>query len=525
MFSACIQRTIDNDKSDQGSPRAATALEFFQRFPSMLPCLLSELADAMRFGVLCDVRGWPVSVYEIKEKPAGSERDGMRRAQKGSLYPLLLLLSKLRTDPSSLHLLASVDTSPSSDSLHTSVCGALSLSASIFLFLPLIKACLSLPEHRIRDRAAAALSSLTPLYDVPQAVADVLSGTLSKTGLNNTNLIHGSMLMALRMLEGLKKTLLLITPPADANTSAETSENSDVKEGEEFAARTLRLLLPLFAELITSLSASRFLCPGIIRVLVEMLRVASSLNGRTVYLGRDSSISPSSSPNLIGISYFSLLGMARDLLIGSCRLALRFVFMEKKIGAHKILTLPPYEPWLWREAAKELVCSSVLMHLLNAEDEEVEEACTDNDDPFTAPSLSSMLQWLDHSVSELREGVLLGLEEALDELEGVGDRSAATSLVLLQIKAEDVIPDLSNDSFTQHPTSLMGILLRLACREKEVHLTISFFYYYYFILFYFYFFNVFFFSFYSASNFVHLHFFALQISSTCATICASLFFD
>ena len=63
VFSSVVQRAVDNDKNESGGARAATASEFFQRFPSLFLFLLTELGNITGHKIICS-SGWPDSVID-----------------------------------------------------------------------------------------------------------------------------------------------------------------------------------------------------------------------------------------------------------------------------------------------------------------------------------------------------------------------------------------------------------------------------------------------------------------------------
>jgi hypothetical protein len=48
-----VQRTVDNDKRESGGIRAATASDYFHRFPSLFPFLLSGEFTCCIINVSC----------------------------------------------------------------------------------------------------------------------------------------------------------------------------------------------------------------------------------------------------------------------------------------------------------------------------------------------------------------------------------------------------------------------------------------------------------------------------------------
>jgi thyroid adenoma-associated protein len=53
VFSSVVQRTVDNDKRESGGIRAATASDYFHRFPSLFPFLLSGELTCCLINVSC----------------------------------------------------------------------------------------------------------------------------------------------------------------------------------------------------------------------------------------------------------------------------------------------------------------------------------------------------------------------------------------------------------------------------------------------------------------------------------------
>lgn len=97
VFASVIQRSVDNDKNESGGPRAATGFEFFQRFPSLYFFLLKRLGYITGYIIECK-NGWPVRVIK-NELTVSADNHGRGSHQGGlhpSLYPILLLLSKMR---------------------------------------------------------------------------------------------------------------------------------------------------------------------------------------------------------------------------------------------------------------------------------------------------------------------------------------------------------------------------------------------------------------------------------------------
>jgi hypothetical protein len=172
VFAAVVQRALDNEKNDSGGARAATTLEFFSRFPGLFPFLLSELAAVTGYEVEFK-SSWPHAVRRTASSPPVSTGSG--RVAKGShqgglhpsLYPILLLLSKLRAA-----MTGALPLTPKQEQVAETkgLC-----EANVALFIPLIESCRGEEVQQVRFMAARALTALIPLQSVPQKASSVVA--------------------------------------------------------------------------------------------------------------------------------------------------------------------------------------------------------------------------------------------------------------------------------------------------------------------------------------------------------------
>eukprot|EP01034_Spumella_vulgaris_P032821 gene32821-40513_t len=356
VFSAVVQRAVDNDKNDSGGASAATAVEFFQRFPSLFPFLLQELAKVTSFSVVSRDE-WPVAI--APDNASASVIQQGHNEVHPSLYPLLLLLSKLRA--------AMVSSAPAA----VEVSGdkqTQTLFADISLFVPLVESCSPQKVQQVRVMAAKALVALVPLREVPTKATVILSGLIEKLQLQSearvsANEIHGSLLLVFEMLQGLHRHVC-VSSVSNRDFFAELQE-------EIFSG-----VLPRLAQAVNLLASNR--CPPLHLVLLRSARIARDLLQ-------------------VSAEYSAA---ANDILLKQSRNVLISVIPAASNG--EIVTLSPllYEPVLWREALTDLVG-----HSLNT--------TTSSDHKL---SVADILSLLDSTVSEVREGALLGFKKAIDSL-------------------------------------------------------------------------------------------------------------
>lgn len=149
-------------RNESGGARAATAADFFQRFPSLFLFLLTELGNITGYSIQCR-SAWPDKVIsnaslatsgiteeKEKEKEKGEKEDSRGSHEGGlhpSLYPILLLLSKMRP--------------AAEESPHTVVtdAGVASRQADISLFVPLVESCRGQQSQKVQRYCTASSAS------------------------------------------------------------------------------------------------------------------------------------------------------------------------------------------------------------------------------------------------------------------------------------------------------------------------------------------------------------------------------
>ncbi|XP_039213683.1 thyroid adenoma-associated protein isoform X2 [Crotalus tigris] len=160
LFSTLITRIfgVKRGKDESSKKNRMTGREFFTRFPSLYPFLLSQLEQIT---ATADSK-----TKELKLHP--------------SLFLLLLVLSKLYPSPM--------------DGTYS----ALSMAS----FVPLILRCGNSPVYRSRELAGRALVPFVMLNLVPQTVSSLLAGLPHSTDpYIRQNAVHGTLLQVLHLLQ------------------------------------------------------------------------------------------------------------------------------------------------------------------------------------------------------------------------------------------------------------------------------------------------------------------------------------
>lgn len=421
VFTAVVQRSIDNDKNESGGAKASTAQEFFRRFPSLYPFLLTELANVTHFQVVCDEEGWPVKVdkesetqidvdsveskkrKEVKDEEERKKQKEYRVHHGGmhpSLYPILLMLSQMRASMTESTNLPSQDLSQTTSipSPEGSPAGSSSPSttpltgqreANLSLFVPLVIHCCRERVHKAREMASKALVSVVSLQDVPVMTADILSGLLgsispsrfppSKYSLPSrptTNEVQGFLLLAYGLFQNLNKQ--------------RGSLSTTISFYKMLSSQTYTVVLPVLADLIVELA--HVTIPPIQMLMLRLIRT---------------------------VKEFFQDGFTHDsvgLLAGQCRICLSRLHSvwdadsrkEKTDSSKGRLGLLPGQPMLWKESILEMVKLSI-----SAANLEKGSSKYHDNGPYSPFSLSFLLSLLAHPISEVREGVLLGCKDVL----------------------------------------------------------------------------------------------------------------
>lgn len=489
VFAAMVQRAVDNQKNESGGAKAATVQEFFQRFPSLYPFLLTELAEISGYDVQC-VHGWPVNVVALPQlQPHGLKAEvatgGHANDQHPSLYPVLLLIAKLRSA-----VLGNCDsTSPTpsstvtpSDKMSESA-SAVSASASIStttllsgahnpvnisLFIPLVERCSVQKSQKVREMAARALAALIPLQSVANKVAEILealtddlhnyhaarrslkSSTAAVTSSFSAavpafsfNDVHGRISSVYELSEGLRRHL------------------NGIGDNRTFHAEMLLSMRTRAVDSLTRFAVTlrgpsgRELCAPVTRVLLRAIKVMVDIFGAgdcSRQLSEPANMTCTSAPltHAAGHSAPAPLPTVRDLLVHECTIVYHRL---RRLTAHDSVSgfIPPYEPVLWREALN-LLTSTLLRDAVVSSG--ADSGCEGTQSSTSnIISLMECLDLLNHSTSEVREGVLLGIQAELL----VQDQQSAVSQAVADATIDYLID--SCDIFAR--------LVRRAREERE----------------------------------------------------------
>lgn len=200
VFASIVQRAIDNDKNTSGGSRAATANEFFARYPTLLPFLLTELATILDFFVEIDSSGSVTNVFK-------SDNEKSRRfvSEDPSLFPILLLLSKLR--PSFSFRESDNQLVPG-----TEIDGEIQLNignnAGYSLFIPLLRACGSMAKYQVRGIAARAMVAIVSIDLAISMCLDLLNYWKLVSEKGHGDEMHGCMLQILEFVLNTKNLII-----------------------------------------------------------------------------------------------------------------------------------------------------------------------------------------------------------------------------------------------------------------------------------------------------------------------------
>jgi hypothetical protein len=229
LFTALVQRTVDSDKNvtfnspgktvERMKSKAIHIDDFFTRFPSLFPFLLSELAFATNHRVVCKddipesvipndlLTGCHPDVRQLTESTEACDRE----ETPPSLFPLLLMLSKMNgpilsnstttiAHPNSDNDAGSTTRNSKDDPLPTAYTNGHNIN--IELFLPLILICGKSKIQKIREISALALTSVVSSSKVCCMIQRLMDRVLSRN--DDINGMHGALLGIWRLLEGLR---------------------------------------------------------------------------------------------------------------------------------------------------------------------------------------------------------------------------------------------------------------------------------------------------------------------------------
>lgn len=190
VFSAVIQRAVNHDKNRGGF---ITVSDFFNRYPTLFPFLLSELGTITNYKVILE-NDWPVNV-EISDSSQEKSEENIRSANEGgihpSLYPILLLLAKLRSA-----IFREDENDDSTTDYSKDVCGRMNLD----IFIPLIMTCRKHTFQKVREMTAKAFIPFVPIEEIAISAAKILSELKENITSND---LHGSLLLVEGILSNL----------------------------------------------------------------------------------------------------------------------------------------------------------------------------------------------------------------------------------------------------------------------------------------------------------------------------------
>ncbi|CAM9301190.1 unnamed protein product, partial [Choristocarpus tenellus] len=214
LFSSVTQRAVGGEKNvgmckatftpgetcqsrSKSTHRAATVQAFFQLHSRLHPFLLGELDIATKHSGTSHN-----SEDQDKEEREPVQSEGRVPQMHPVLYPILLLLARLRSDGNEW------DSASTSNEVISSDCvtGSRETSAAAD-FVPMILRCRSNPHYLARVASARALAALVPPDRVPGIVADLAGGlpndpsALLHAGAHNH--VHGTLLQMLELIRAL----------------------------------------------------------------------------------------------------------------------------------------------------------------------------------------------------------------------------------------------------------------------------------------------------------------------------------
>lgn len=343
MFASVIQRTIDNEKHDSGGSKATSVVDFFGRFPSLFPFLLRELAFIA-----------PSLLHDSTPKDI--------ETMHPSLYPILLLLSKLRSAVfrAELRLGSSID--------YTAL-------------IPFIQLCSHHRVMKIRQIAAKALCSLTALEAVAEKAKELLLplvDILSSGKYVYNNHVHGRLMLVYEVLDGFRRHNDRLGSTAAVVTIIEQCEGTLVQPLEKLAT------------FIFMKDSFYYRCAAIQSVFLNILCCLYELSSsHTKYL------------------------LFAELLMHSSSEIIKSLFD---------LSLAPKQPYI---AVLRRSGIDQYTRLSLARDIAVNSG-QDNSLKAGVIPLEKLYTLLGHAVSEVREGVLLGVEYVLSAM-GTGQLNTVQS--------------------------------------------------------------------------------------------------
>ena len=480
VFSAVVQRTVDNDKRESGGIRAATPTDYFQRFPALYPFLLTQLASITGAVLQVDDMEWPRNVLisaGLQDRPNSTSHP--------SLYPILLMLSKMRTQTLGFAV-------QPGGKVKEDVSVATAEACDIGLFVPLVQMCASQSLFQVRVIAAKALASLVPLQLVPSVIERTLrtivssfqcsehetpnpSGRRAPQCRMSSNLFHGMLLQVNELMYNLRKHM--------CSGSAEMGNN--------------KIFFSAIVEKVADLIVPQL-------VALQQVVIAVAVQGerdhhRKQKGGQISSLLDIPFAPVILLTFERVVKLVYDiwpshvtteLLVRTCEMNIAVLIASvtergnPKAEADAVTySRIPFTPLLWKECLRDLVIMSFVLakrkivgpskaHVVPAPGESSASAAvasTKKEPRVTASvPIFALVRLLNHPISEVREGVMLGIDEALRSI--VDDnaishhlkRSAVERFIELTFP-----PGSGDDNVDEAPADFISLLLRRCLIETE----------------------------------------------------------
>ena len=498
VFSAVVQRAVDNDKNENGGVRATTPEEFFGRFPSLYPFFITELSDIVERPLLMDREyNWPVAVGESRCKLStrcNYDENGATTVHP-SLYPILLMLSKMKTTSSVSDGCVIAKGSMSISQLSDKFDGS-PHAININLFVPLVEECCDQQLYHVREMSAKALASLICLPAVPAKITDIMRGfrdkfcTMYDSKYNSshapshqhplsTNVLHG-MLLQVQELIANARTLLW-------GSSSEMGNNKNLQG--DFSKQLHDQFIPELCNFVDALRVivlryggkSEFLKvdfpPAILLTLSRIFRAINEvLQSRT---------SKQILQSLCTVCISDILEVSD--FHGKVSLARRTEYALDKCHT-------PMMGLLWKETISDLVenCGEMMISGLVDELVSIQDLQQKNlhkpdffaFNLFNFSNLPNTVQdafhsyhilkhFLDFPVSEIREGFLSGCVKVLQKLSNVvrrSDRLQSNRIIIFLFNQIFVcFDDVQSDQtcFSVDEVGLLSQLMRRLLQEPE----------------------------------------------------------
>ena len=387
VFTAIVQRTVDKEKNDISGFKAISAEEFFRRFPKLFTFFLSKLAEILNdssftldeFGGKC----------AISFKSDGNHQS-KQYTENPSLYPILLLLSKLRP---CYRYSRQFDFPLSNNNSNIYDYKEIKNNENLLnKLVEFIKKCNSMPKFQIRSITTKALLAFIPLEESLQNNSFLLNN-LSVSNLSLDE-IHGVLMQLLENVSSAKRYL-------DAFGKEDNLSQNILSILKSSFLNDFNKLYPLYIKL----------CPPIQYVLLQTSLCLYNLLK-----------CPVSYNILLDISY----KIVNWLLIS----------FGNKSQTKNIYTAP-MQPLVWKSAIE-----TVVNHQINQLD----------GTQLSFDKLKNLFQLAEYSVLEIREGVLLGIEIFLMDVnvpEFVSPIPPAQNSSLIGLNITEEQPVLS-DSFDKN---------------------------------------------------------------------------